>query len=123
MDRHERHADPSLADSASRLAQRPLGVTLDIKLLIFRQLSWREYFFPFGFSRQFLRKWSRKKNYARLRALKNCSDAKDAFRFTHQIAPASRSLMGGAKREKGNMHEYPFSCVWNRGDWSTRWSK
>jgi hypothetical protein len=46
MDRHERHADPGLADSASRLAQQPLGVTLDIKLLIFRQLSWREYFFP-----------------------------------------------------------------------------
>ena len=49
-------------------------------------------------------------------------DAKDAFRFNHTIAPASRSLMGGAKREKGNMHEYSFSCVWNRGDWSTRWS-
>src|SRR5712692_659887 len=50
-------------------------------------------------------------------------DAKDAFRFNHTIAPASRSLMGGAKREKGNMHEYPFTCVWNRGDWPTRWSK
>jgi hypothetical protein len=50
-------------------------------------------------------------------------DAKDAFRFNHTIAPASRSLMGGAKREKGKMHEYPFSCVWNRGDWSTRWSQ
>jgi hypothetical protein len=50
-------------------------------------------------------------------------DAKDAFGFNHTIAPASRSVMGGAKREKGNMHEYSFSCVWNRGDWSTRWSQ
>jgi len=50
-------------------------------------------------------------------------DAKDAFGFTHTIAPASRSLMGGAKREKGKKHEYPFSCVWNRGDWPTRWSQ
>jgi len=31
-------------------------VNLGIKLLIFRQLSWREYFSSFGFSRQFLRK-------------------------------------------------------------------
>jgi hypothetical protein len=27
-------------------------------------------------------------------------DAKDAFRFNHTIAPASRSLMGGAERKK-----------------------
>src|SRR5258708_35241685 len=47
-------------------------------------------------------------------------DAKDAFGFTHTIAPASRSLMGGAKREKGKMHEYPFSCVWNWDHRSTR---
>ena len=51
------------------------------------------------------------------------SDAKDAFRCNHTIAPAWRSLRGGAQREKGNMHEYPFSCVWNRGDWPTRWSQ
>jgi hypothetical protein len=50
-------------------------------------------------------------------------DAKDAFGFTHTIAPAWRSVMAGAKREKGNMHEYPISCVWNRGDWPTGWSK
>ena len=55
--------------------------------------------------------------------LTNNNDAKEAFRFTHTIAPASRSLMGGAKREKGKKHEYPFSCVWNRGDWPTRWSQ
>jgi hypothetical protein len=31
--------------------------------------------------------------------IKTCTayDAKDAFRFNHTIAPASRSLMGGAR--------------------------
>src|SRR5260370_15017869 len=57
--------------------------------------------------------------------IKTCTayDAKDAFRFTHTIAPASRSLRGGAKREKGKIHEYPFSCVWNRSDSPTGWSQ
>jgi hypothetical protein len=35
-------------------------VNVGIKLLAFHQLSWRERFFSFGFSGQFLENWSRK---------------------------------------------------------------